>query len=224
MWPETLVLGLISGLRPATSQAAVIALLKTPDPRRRLLFFLVAGLATSIAFGLVIVLAMHGATVSLGGSTFTALFNLLAGVAALAFALGYRQGRITVRPRERRATTSSAATTRIAQRLRNPSVATAAVAGVVTHLPGLIYLVALNGIAGGDPSPASAVVAVSVYNALWFAMPLAALALAILRPGQAPGYLERATGWGRRHQQRLVVVTLCVLGLYLTVKGLVQLV
>ena len=42
---EVLVLGLISGLRPATSQAAVVALLKTPDPRRTLLFFMVAGFA-----------------------------------------------------------------------------------------------------------------------------------------------------------------------------------
>src|SRR3954470_15462804 len=153
MGPETFVLGLISGLRPATSQAAVVALLKTPDPRRTLVFFLVAGFATSMVFGLVIVLVMHGARTSLGGSTFTALFNLVAGVAALAFAVGYRQGRITVRPRERRAPTSRAATTRIARRLRNPSVATAAVAGVVTHFPGLIYLVALNGIAGDNPSP-----------------------------------------------------------------------
>src|SRR5205085_1181754 len=164
MGPETFVLGLISGLRPATSQAAVVALLETPDPRRRLLFFLVAGFATSMVFGLVIVLVMHGATVGLGGTTFTALFNLVAGVAALAFAMGYRQGRITVRRRERRATTARTATTRIAQRLRNPSVATAAVVGVVTHLPGLIYLVALNGIAGVDPGVGTAVLAVFVYQ------------------------------------------------------------
>ena len=48
----------------------------------------------------------------------------------------------------------------------------------------------------------------AVYNALWFAVPFAALALAILRPGRGPEYLERATSWGRQHEQGLVVVTL----------------
>jgi len=221
---ETLALGLISGLRPATSHAAVVALLRTPDPRRTLLFFLVAGFATSMAIGLVLVLVLHGARVNLGGSTFTALFDLVAGVAALAFAIGYRQGRISVRRPQRRAMPPTGAAARLAQRLKNPSVVTAGVAGVVTHIPGLIYLVALNAIAAGDPRPGSAAVQVAAYNALWFAVPLAALALAILRPGRAPEYLERATGWGRRHEQTLVPATLAVLGGYLTIKGVVRLV
>ena len=76
---EVLALGVISGLRPATSQAAVVALLRTPDPRRTLLFFVVAGFTMSMAIGLLCVLAFHGARVNLGGSTFTAVFDLVAG-------------------------------------------------------------------------------------------------------------------------------------------------
>jgi hypothetical protein len=220
---EALVLGLISGLRPATSQAAVIALLKTPDPRRTLLFFLVAGFLWSMAVGLVLVLALHGARVSLGGSTFTALVDLVAGVAALAFAIGYRRGRLSMPRRERRVRSANGAGTRLAQRLRNPSVLEAAVAGVATHIPGLIYVVALNAIAAGEPGTVSAAVQVAIYNALWFMVPIAALALAILRPGRAPEYLEQATRWGRQHEQILVFVTLTLLGIYLTVKGLVRL-
>jgi hypothetical protein len=220
---ETLVLGVISGLRPATSQAAVIALLRTPDPRRTLLFFLVAGFASSMVFGLVLVLAFHGARVELGGSTFTAAFNLAAGVAALAFAFGYREGRLSLPRRERRVRSTDGAGARLARRLRDPSVLTAAVAGVATHIPGLIYLVALNAIAADGPSPAAAAAQVGIYNLLWFMVPIAALALAILRPGRAPEYLERATGWGRRHEQPLVAATLAVFGVYFTVKGAVQL-
>jgi hypothetical protein len=52
---ETFALGVISGIRPATSQAAVVALLKTPDPRRALVALLVAGFATSMLIGLVLV-------------------------------------------------------------------------------------------------------------------------------------------------------------------------
>ena len=89
---------------------------------------------------------------------------------------------------------------------------TAALAGVATHIPGLIYLVALNAIASTGPGPLDAAVEVGIYNALWFALPIAALALAILRPGRAPEYLERATGRGREHEQVLVFTTLTVLG------------
>jgi hypothetical protein len=223
---ETFVLGVISGLRPATSQAALVALLKTPDPRRALLFFLVAGFAASMLIGLVLVLVLHGARVNLGGSTFTALFDLIAGVAAIAYAIGFRRGRVTVPRRARReprAPRTSGTTARFVERLRNPSVLTAAVAGVATHVPGLIYLVVLNAIAAEEPDPVAATVQVGIYNALWFALPLAALALAILRPGRAPVYLERATVWGRRHEQGLVFTMLILLGAYLVIKGAVQL-
>jgi hypothetical protein len=223
---ETVALGVISGLRPATSQAALVALLKTADPRRTLLFFLVTGFSTSMLIGLVLVLAFHGARVNLGGSTFTALFDLVAGVAALAYAIGYRRGRVSIPRRARREprpARTNGTTARLMQRLRNPSVLTAAVAGVVTHVPGLIYLVALNAIAAEEPDPLTATIQVGIYNALWFAVPLAALALAILRPGRAPEYLERATGWGRRHEEGLVFAILALLGTYLTIKGALRL-
>ena len=100
---EVLVLGVISAVRPATSQAAVVALVKAPDPRRKLLVFTVAGFMASTAIGLLLVLGFHGAHVNLGGSTFTSVFNLAAGVMALAFAVGYRRGVVSVPRRERRA-------------------------------------------------------------------------------------------------------------------------
>jgi hypothetical protein len=220
---EVLALGVISGLRPATSQAAVVALLRTPDPRRTLLFFVVAGFTTSTAIGLLCVLAFHGARVSLGGSTFTAVFDLVAGVSAIALAIGYRQGRVSVPRREPRGDRSTGATARLARRLRDPSVATAAVAGVATHVPGLIYLVALNAIAADTPPAGKAAVEVAIYNLLWFVVPLVALALAILRPGRAADYLDRATLWGRQHEQGVVSATFALLGTYLTIKGAVQL-
>ena len=85
---EALVLGLFSGLRPGTSLAAVLALLKTPKPQRLLLFFTAAGLAWSWAIGLVVVGVLHGANVAVGGSTFTAVLDVALGAAALGFAAG----------------------------------------------------------------------------------------------------------------------------------------
>ena len=147
------------------------------------------------------------------------MFDLVAGVAALGFAAGVQRGGLN-RKRER---PRSRATSAIATRLSRPSMATAAVAGVATHVPGLIYLVALNSIAADQPGPADALVQVAIYNALWFAIPLGALVLVLRSPATATAFLDRLTAWARRNQERLIVVLFGALGLYLTIKGVVGL-
>ncbi|HEX5926189.1 MAG TPA: hypothetical protein VFY45_20330 [Baekduia sp.] len=97
---EALLLGLFSGLRPGTSLAAVLTLLKAPKPQRHLLFFTAAGLASSWAIGLVVVGVFHGANVAVGGSTLTAVLDVALGAAALGFAAGLQQGWVQpTRPR-----------------------------------------------------------------------------------------------------------------------------
>jgi hypothetical protein len=94
---------------------------------------------------------------------------------------------------------------------------------VATHVPGLIYIVALNAISAGDPGPAAITFQVALYNLLWFAVPIAALALAIRSPRTAAMYLDRLTAWARGHQERLVIALFGALGVYLIVKGIVSL-
>ena len=216
---EALVLGLFSGLRPGTSLAAVLALLKTPRPQRLLLFFTVAGFASSWAIGLVVIGVFHGADVAVGESTFTAVLDVAFGAAALGFAAGLQRG--WVQPGRRRGASrpESAASSRFGRRLRDPSAGVAAAAGVGTHLPGLIYLVALNAIAADQPGPVDAVVQVAIYDTLWFLVPIASLVLAVVRPSAAVAYLDAATAWVRRHEHTIVVSGSFVLGAYLVVKG-----
>jgi hypothetical protein len=210
-----LVLGLISALRPATSHAAVFALLRAPAAARALLVFAAAGLAASMLVGLLAVGVLNGAGGAFGHSTFAAVFDLLAGVAALGFAVGVQRGGLD----RRRGRSPGRATSALAVRLQRPSVATAATAGVATHVPGLIYLVALNAIAASDPGPAAALAQVALYNLLWFAIPLGALALVLRSPATATAFLDRLTAWGRRHQDRLLVALFGALGVYLATKG-----
>src|SRR4051794_28202024 len=212
---EVIVLGLISGLRPATSQAAVFALLRSPSAARGLLAFAAAGFVASVLIGLIAVGAMAGAGGVLGHSKFTAAFDVVAGVAALGFAAGVRRGGLD-RRRER---SSARAPSAIATRLREPSVPTAAMAGVATHIPGLIYLVALNAIAAERPGPAETVMLVAIYNLLWFAIPLGALVLVLRSPATATAFLDRLTAWARGHQDALLIAVFTALGLYLSVKG-----
>jgi len=212
---EAIVLGIVSALRPATSQAAVFALLRAPAASRTLAAYTVAGFVSSVLFGLFVLAVFDGAGGAFGRRDITAAFDLLAGVAALGFAAGVQRGGLS-RKRNRQ---PGRATSAIATRLSRPSMATAAVAGVATHVPGLIYLVALNSIAAGNPGPADALAQVAIYNALWFALPLGALVLVLKSPATATAFLDRLTAWARRNQERLVVTLFGALGLYLTIKG-----
>ena len=61
-------------------------------------------------------------------------------------------------------------------------------------------------------------------NVLWFAVPLVASAFAVRSPGTARDYLDRATAIARRNQDRRLVGLFGTLGVYLSVKALVELV
>ena len=107
--------------------------------------------------------------------------------------------------------------------MRNPSPRHVVAAGIGTHLPGLVYLAALNAIASGRPGPVDAALQVAIYDALWFLIPLASLALAVVRPGAARAYLDAGTAWVRRHEHEALVWGSLALGGYLVVKGTVHL-
>lgn len=151
------------------------------------------------------------------------MLDIAFGAAALGFAAGLQRG--WVQPTRRRS--SSASPTGIpsgfGRRLRNPSVGVAAAAGVATHLPGLVYLVALNAIASERPGLVDAGLQVAIYDALWFLVPLASLVLVVVRPGAALAYLDRATAWVRRHEHAILVAGSLVLGAYLVAKGMASL-
>jgi hypothetical protein len=169
------------------------------------------------------VAVLHGANVAIGGSTFTAVVDIAIGTAALVFAVFLRQGRIQPGRRRRSSPARPSTASRFAKRLHNPSAGIAAAAGVATHIPGVIYLAALNEIASEQPSPVGAALRVAIYDALWFLVPLASLVLVLVRPGAALTYVENATAWLRRHEHAVLLAGSLALGLYLIGKGTVSL-
>jgi hypothetical protein len=220
---EALLLGLFSGVRPGTSLAAVLVLLENPKPHRLLLFFTVAAFAWSWAIGLVVVGVFHGANVAVGGSTFTAVLDVAFGAAALGFAAGLQSGWVQPAHRRRSSRPETAAGSRFGRNLRDPSARQVVTAGIGTHLPGLVYLAALNAIASGRPGPVDAGLQVAIYDALWLLVPLASIVLATVRPGAARAYLGTATAWVRSHEHAVLVGGSVVLGCYLIGKGTVHL-
>jgi hypothetical protein len=107
------------------------------------------------------------------------------------------------------------------RRLRDLSLSGAATAGVLTHLPGLIYLAALNAIVGDARGMADGVTQVLVYNAIWFSLPVVALVLSVRRAAQVREGLDRTTWWVHEHRRPITVVFFGALGTYLLVAGLV---
>jgi Sap, sulfolipid-1-addressing protein len=212
---EVIVLALASALRPA-GVAALYALLSASHPRRVLIAYLVGGLTFSVTLGVVVVVAFDGAHIEYGGGTVESVIELIAGSAALGYAAGLATGRAQLPSRGG----ETRAESRMLVRLRHPSVGTAAAAGVATHLPGLFYLVALNEILAHGNGVADGVLAVLVFNAIWYGAAIASVLYFMVRPGAARTALVHTTEWARAHSQGVTVFVFAVVGAYLLVDGL----
>jgi hypothetical protein len=213
--PEAFVLALTAIVRP-TSTVAVVAMLSTRRPQQLLAAYVLAGLVFSIGIGTLVVVVQQGFGTPSSLSAGRPLINTVLGAVALCYAVAVWIGWL---PRPREANPAPSSPTWMQRHLQDLSPSRAAVAGVITHLPGLVYLAALNAIVGDARSPLNGIVQVLVYNAIWFSMPIVALVLSMHHPTVARECLATVASWTRRHQQVIMVVFLGGLGTYLLVVG-----
>ena len=99
----------------------------------------------------------------------------------------------------------------------------AAIAGPLTHLPGLFYLIALNVIVAHNPRLPGGLVAVAIYDAVWFAVPIAALAMCIVNPEAARSTVVQVQRWTGRHARAFVLSISFVVGAALVIRGVLSL-
>jgi hypothetical protein len=216
---QLLLLALATTVRP-TSSAAVYALLKGSAPRRYLTVYLLAGVAFTVTFGLVVYAWSHGIATGGGTARWRAVAEIAGGVIALAAAVLVLTGRIT--PRTGKAQPD--APNRWLRLLdEHVTVGRAALAGPATHIPGLLYLLALDIIITEQPRIQQGLVDVLFFNAVWFAVPIAALAISIASPGSAIRTVEFAERWILRHARTVLVSVLCLVGIALLIHGLLSL-
>jgi hypothetical protein len=219
MSTEAVVLALTAVIRP-TSAAAVFAMLSTPRPQRLLVAYLLAGLAFSLTVGTLVVVLLGGLQSTRASSAVHPLLDLVLGACALGCAASAWIGWIPrSRPRD-----SAEPDSWLRRRLADPSPSRAAAAGVLTHLPGLVYLAALNAIAASAGGTASGVLQVVVYNGIWFSLAIVALVLSVYRPTVSREFLERVISWTRQHVRVITVGFFGALGGYLVVVGVLGLV
>jgi hypothetical protein len=216
---EILALGLASTVRP-TSLAAVYALLSHDRRRRLLSVYLVAGLAFTLAFGALILGATHGIHLRSGTDETKGIANLVGGVAALAFGVALATGRIN----RGRTDDAPSGTGRMKAALgRRLTTRTAALAGPATHIPGLFYLIALNVILAHNVAIGAKTVALVTYNAIWFAVPLAALVICIVRPEAARSFVGSIERWARDHVRGILLTVSFGAGTALVLRGILSL-
>jgi hypothetical protein len=213
-----LLLAAANAARPAAA-AAVYALLAGRRPRSGLIAFIAAGALFSTAAGVLVVV---GAQVALGvdrSGTRADVVNLLAGVAALGFSAGILRGGVRRTPGRpgggRRAAWRA--------RLADPSPAVAAAAGMATHLPGLLYLVALNAIVAGEGARGRAVAQVLAFNLVWWLPPGAALGAFLVRPRRTLDVVGRTGAWLGAHDRAVAAGVVAAAGAYLVASGLLGL-
>jgi hypothetical protein len=214
---EVFVLALASAVRP-TSLAAVYALVFHDQRRRLMSAYVTAGLAFTLAFGVIVVVATHGIHPNSGGEA-KGVLDIAGGVTALAFGFGLATGAIS-RNRSDDAPVKGRMKSTLDRRL---TVRTAALAGPATHIPGLFYLIALNVIIAHDAAIADKTLALVTYNAVWFALPLAALVACIFRPAVARNLVGAVDHWTRDHARTILIVASFGVGTALVVRGILAL-
>jgi uncharacterized membrane protein YfcA len=213
---QALILSLTAIVRP-TSLAALFAMLSTGHSRRLLVCYLAAGMSFSVGVGIVVVLVLGGNEGRGRGRTDRPVLDVVLGVCLLAYALliALRRPQAGEGPRR------PAAWMRRLTADMSPPVA--ALTGVLTHLPGVVYLAALSAIAGTKATPLGQGVQVFVYNAVWFSLTIVALVLAIYRPSASRDLLERINAVAHRYRRPIVSGCLAAFGAYLVFTGATEL-
>ena len=220
---DALVLALASVIRP-TSVAAVYAMLSAARPTRLLRAYIVAGFVVSAGIGIVLVILLGVSAGPRAPEEVHAVIALVLGAVSLGYAAGLLTGRMQGPVWDPMgANPGSNSSSWLRRQLADLSAPRAALAGVLTHPPGLFYLAALGAITNSTSSYASRVFQVAVYNAIWFAMPVAALMLATRRTVELQDFIRRVTEWIWRHQHEIMIIAFGLLGVYLIVRGVVDL-
>ena len=220
---DALVLALASVIR-LTSLAAVYAMLSAARPTRLLTAYVATGFVVSTGIGIVLVILLGIAAGPRAPEQVRAVIPFVLGAVSLSYAAGLLSGWVQApAPDPTRAIPGPDASSWLGRQLANLSPRRAALAGVLTHKPGLFYLAALSAITNSTSSNANRILQVVLYNAIWFAMPIAALALARRRPVGLQDFLRRTTEWVWHRQREIMITAFGILGVYLIVRGVVEL-
>ena len=212
---EVVLLALASTVRP-TSLAAVYALVGSESPRRLMIVYITAGLTFTIAFGLLVIWAFNGVDINSGSDETKGIAEIVGGIVALTFAVLVLTGHVggphadDAPDAPRRWKTARAPAQRRHRGARRPGDARTR-----TLLPDRAERDAAH-----HPSIADGLVEVLIYNVVWFALPIGALAICVIDPPAARRAVDALRTWTLGHTHTLVLTVSLVAGAGLVIRGL----
>jgi hypothetical protein len=189
-------------------------MLSRPAARRLLRAYLVAGFVFSVAVGIGVVVILRGYTTTAASTLWRAVLDIALGAAACGYAIGVGTRRFALDG------ATSRTTAWLQRGLANLTATRAAMIGLVTHLPGLVYLAALNAIAASATTPLSAIAQVIVYNVIWFSVAIATLLVSMFRPAASRDLLAKVNAMARRRGRWIVVTVFGTIGVSLIGNGI----
>jgi hypothetical protein len=211
-----ILLGLATAVRP-TSLAAVCALLASSSPRRVLTAYVAAGAAFTITFGLLVIFAFQGVGVHHSDEHSLAVAEILVGCIFLGLGLLLLTGKIGEGDFGDGPPTPNRWLTLLNNRV---TTRTAAIAGPVTHLPGICYVLALNLIISHQLRLHTRLLSLLVYNAIWFCVPVIALTICFVNPTLASDAIGAVEQWARSHRRAILLSATFGIGSALLIDGL----
>jgi hypothetical protein len=230
---DVFLLSLLAMLNP-TLLAATTVMLLLPNPKRLMLGYLLGAYTTSITLGLVIVFSLHNSsTESTSKHTISPVEDLVIGVLLLALAWVLRTGRD--RPFQERRRAKKEAKLEAKRKAGKPTESLPLrmlgkgdpkitfVVGLVLSFPGVSYLDALDHIHHLDPGTVATVALVvffCVMQLMFLELPLVGYLFA---PDKTQGTVDRFRAWMGRSGRTAAVIGALVIGLWLTIRGLINL-
>jgi thiol:disulfide interchange protein len=211
----------------------VVLALRISHPVKILVWFLLGGLLTTVTVGIAVVFALQGASFMSGSKpTVDPAVDITIGLLSLigSFVLlrkGDRAGKSSQTSAAAEAATAKGSKpkkTPLTQRAVESGAPVAFVSGILLNIvPGTFPIVALKDIAQLDASDAAKVATIVVFYVIMFAFIEVPIVAYLIAPERTTVAVNAFNAWLGRNGRRVAAYVLAGVGLYLTIRGIIQL-
>jgi hypothetical protein len=219
--PELIPLALAAAVYPALL-AGIIVLLSRDEPVAMLAAFTAGGMLVTFVLGLLIVLVLGDALSTKSQKSASPVVDIVVGVLSLVgAAVLYRR----IRERDRgvvRASKQKDGPSRTQLMLREGGPWAAFAAGLILNLPGIWYLDFLKDLAETNPSPATVIWQILAFMVIMFSLAEIPLIGYLIAPEATQARVAAFQAWMSKHGMTVGMWAAALLGVYLTIKGIVN--
>lgn len=217
MLAEVAGFAVLAALSP-TALLVIAVYLGSAQPKRTGSYYLAGALLMSVIMGVIVLAALDAGDLS-HASQREPRYGLRLGIGVLALAVSA----FMVARKPRPADPDKPGKGIVSRLIANPSPRTAFLVGVLVFTPSVTFIAAIQAIATSKASPeldAIALVIAVVLSALLVWLPMLTY---LLVPGWTSRTLTAFNGWLRAHGRILAAIAAAVVGVILTVNGLIGL-